>query len=327
MPMISVIIPVYNVEKYLRQCVDSVLTQNYKNIEIILVDDGSTDSSPLICDQLKENSDRIITIHKQNGGLSDARNEGIKAARGNYILFLDGDDFWDDRNAVSKLVNRITKTQADVLNFSYKKYYEAANKKVPYFSGIEAMPEELNELYDQLKFLTEKGLYIASACNKMIKRSIFTEELFFRKNVYSEDIEWCAKLMATVRSMDFVCENFYCYRQREASISHTIDTKKCEDLCNNIIQCFKITNKVDDKLKKFMYNYISYQYGTFFVVQSMTESFQKKGIAMLEKYNWVLEYHGYNKKLRFLYIVCKLVGYKNACVLVRIGYKLFAIRR
>lgn len=327
MPMISVIIPVYNVEKYLRECVDSVLAQNYKNIEIILVDDGSTDSSPLICDQLKEKSDKIITIHKQNDGLSEARNVGIRAASGKYVLFLDSDDFWDDRNAVSKLVNRITKTQADVLNFSYKKYYEDTNKKVSYLSGIDAMPGELNDLYDQLKFLTERELYIASAWNKMIKRSIFTETLFFRKNVYSEDIEWCAKLMATAQSMDFICENFYCYRQRKTSISHSIDAKKCEDLCNNIIRCFKIANKVDDKLKKFMYNYISYQYGTFFVVQSLTESFQKKSIAMLGKYKWVLDYHGYNKKLRFLYIVCKLVGYKNTCVLVRIGYKLFAIRR
>lgn len=327
MPMISVIIPVYNVESYLKECVDSVLAQDYKDIEIILVDDGSTDSSPLICDQLKEKSDKITTIHKQNGGLSDARNTGIEAATGNYILFLDGDDFWDDSNAVSKLVNRITKTKADVLNFSYKKYYEDTNKKVLYFSGIDAMPEELNGLCDQLKFLTERGLYIASACNKMVKRSLFTETLFFRQNVYSEDIEWCAKLMAAAQSMDFVCENFYCYRQRENSISHTIDTKKCEDLCNNIIECFKITHTVDVKLRKFMYNYISYQYGTFFIVQSLTESVQKKSIIMLEKYKWVLGYHSHNKKLMFLNIVCKLAGYKNTCVLVRMGYKLSAIRR
>lgn len=327
MPMISVIIPVYNVERYLKECVDSVLAQDYKDIEIILVDDGSTDASPLICDQLEEKSNRIITIHKQNGGASDARNTGIKAATGKYILFLDGDDFWDDRYAVSKLVNRITKTKADVLNFSYKKYYENTNKKVLYLSGIEAMPEGLIGLCDQLEFLTKRGLYIASACNKMIRRSLFTEKLFFRKNVYSEDIEWCAKLMATAKSMDFSCENFYCYRQRGNSVSHTIDTKKCEDLCNNIIECFKIAHTVDEKLKKYMYKYISYQYGTFFIVQSLTESVQKKSIIMLEKYAWVLSYHDHNKKLMFLNISCKLVGYKNTCILVRMGYKLSARRR
>ena len=123
MLVISVIIPVYNVERYLLECIDSVLSQSYKNIEIILVDDGSTDSSSLICDQIKEKSDKVVVIHKQNGGLSDARNAGIQVATGEYILFLDSDDFWDDKNAVFNLVNRVTKTQADVLNFSYKKYH------------------------------------------------------------------------------------------------------------------------------------------------------------------------------------------------------------
>lgn len=319
---ISVVIPVYNVERYLVECVDSVLFQNYKNIEIILVDDGSTDSSSLICDRIKEKSDRIVVIHKQNGGLSDARNVGVQAATGEYILFLDSDDFWDDKNAVSNLVNRVIKTQADVLNFSYKKYYVDTNKKVPYFFGLDAMPEEINTLYDQLKFLTERGLYIASACNKMIRKSIFSEELLFRKGTYSEDIEWCAKLMATAKSMDFICENFYCYRQRESSISHTINTKKCEDLCNNIVRCFGIVENVDNNLKKFMYNYISYQYGTFFIVQSLAESFQNKSIFKLEKYKWVLKYYGHNKKLMFLYWACKLMGYRNICVLVRKGYRL-----
>lgn len=327
MLVISVIIPVYNVERYLLECIDSVLSQSYKNIEIILVDDGSTDSSSLICDQIKEKSDKVVVIHKQNGGLSDARNAGIQAATGEYILFLDSDDFWDDKNAVFNLVNRVTKTQADVLNFSYKKYYADTNKKVPYFSGLDPMPEGVNTLYDQLSFLTEKGLYIASACNKMIRRSIFSKDLFFREGTFSEDIEWCAKLMATAKSMDFICENFYCYRQRESSISHTINTKKCEDLCNNIVRCFRVAADVDNNLKKFMYSYISYQYGTFFVVQALAESFQKKSISKLEDYKWVLKYYGHNKKLMFLYLGCKLIGYKNICVFVRKGYRLLAKRK
>ena len=327
MLVISVIIPVYNVERYLVKCIDSVLTQSYKDIEIILVDDGSTDSSPLICDQIKEKSDKIVVIHKQNGGLSDARNAGILAATGDYILFLDSDDFWDDKNAVSRLVNRVIKTQADVLNFSYKKYYSDTDKKVLCFSELDSMPEGVNNLHDQLSFLTEKGLYIASACNKMIRRSIFSKELLFRKGIYSEDIEWCAKLMATAKSMDFICENFYCYRQRESSISHTINTKKCEDLCDNIVRCFNLADKVDDDFRKFMYSYISYQYGTFFVVQSLTESFQKKSINKLEEYKWVLKYYGHNKKLMVLYIGCKLIGYKNMCIFVRKGYRLLAKRK
>lgn len=91
--LISVIVPVYNVEAYLERCVDSILKQTYKELEIILVDDGATDSSGELCDQLAKKDDRIIVIHKKNGGLSDARNAGIDASRGEYLSFIDSDDF------------------------------------------------------------------------------------------------------------------------------------------------------------------------------------------------------------------------------------------
>ena len=92
--LISVIGPVYNVEKYLPQCMDSILSQTYNNIQIILVDDGSTDSSTLICDEYACKDNRVEVIHKENGGLSSARNAGIDVARGNYIIFIDSDDYW-----------------------------------------------------------------------------------------------------------------------------------------------------------------------------------------------------------------------------------------
>ena len=91
--MVSVVVPIYRVEKYLRKCVDSLLQQTYKNIEIILVDDGSPDACPEICDELKKTDDRIVVIHKKNGGLSDARNAGIQIANGTYITFIDSDDY------------------------------------------------------------------------------------------------------------------------------------------------------------------------------------------------------------------------------------------
>lgn len=94
--MVSVVVPIYRVEKYLRKCVDSLLQQTYKNIEIILVDDGSPDACPEICDELKKTDDRIVVIHKKNGGLSDARNAGIQIANGTYITFIDSDDYVTD---------------------------------------------------------------------------------------------------------------------------------------------------------------------------------------------------------------------------------------
>ena len=105
-PLISVIVPIYNVEKYLARCVDSIVNQTYKNLEIILVDDGSPDSCPDICDVWKEKDDRIKVIHKKNGGLSDARNAGLDIAQGEYVAFVDSDDFIDDKEEVGKSKQR-----------------------------------------------------------------------------------------------------------------------------------------------------------------------------------------------------------------------------
>ena len=92
-PLISIIVPVYKVEKYLKRCVDSILTQTYQNMEVILVDDGSPDNCGAICDRYKETDNRVVVIHKKNGGLSDARNAGLDIATGEYIMFIDSDDF------------------------------------------------------------------------------------------------------------------------------------------------------------------------------------------------------------------------------------------
>ena len=118
----SIIIPVYNVEKYLNECVDSVLNQTYKYMEIILVDDGSTDSSPQICDSYAEKDNRIRAIHKENGGLSSARNAGIKNMTGDYVLFLDSDDFWDNNKALEHLSYIISEQKPDVVCYGYKEF-------------------------------------------------------------------------------------------------------------------------------------------------------------------------------------------------------------
>ena len=115
-PLVSVIIPVYNVEKYLEECVNSVINQTYKNIEVILVDDGSTDSSGDICDEYVMFDSRISVLHKANGGLSSARNAGMKKASGEWIYFLDSDDFLE-LDMLSHLVNLATRKQADIVFF------------------------------------------------------------------------------------------------------------------------------------------------------------------------------------------------------------------
>lgn len=314
---ISVIIPVYQAEGYLDQCVQSVLTQSYRNLQVILVDDGSRDSSGRMCDAYAASDDRVQVIHKENGGLSSARNAGMAAATGDYVLFLDSDDFYNDREAVSRLVTRVRKTSAQVLNFSYVKFFEDTGETRPYFQNAAPMPEALKTRPQQWEYLFRHSLCIASACNKLVARRLLTPELTFREGVFSEDIEWCLKLFRKAESMDFVCENFYCYRQWSGSITHTIDAKKCDDLCRNLLHCFEICQEAEESAREDLYRYLAYQYGTFFMTQAQTEQLPTDAIQALAPYRWILRYHGGNPKLLALRWVTSLLGMEAACKLIR----------
>ena len=317
---ISVIIPIFKVEKYIEQCIAGVTTQTYNDLEIILVDDGSPDCCPQICDEWAKRDRRIQVIHKKNGGLSSARNAGVKAATGDYVIFLDGDDYWDDIHAVERLIQRIQTTHTDVLNYSYKKVSEKTGEQIPYFHDIKDMPPENREKSQQLAYLADHGLYIASACNKMIRREILTDEMLFQEGVYSEDVEWCARLMIRAESMDFVCENFYCYRQNDLSISHTINGKKCRDLCDHIVACIRVADTSPGDIRESLYRYSAYQYGTFFMVQARAVEEPRDCMKELAKHRGILRFHGNNVKLLGLFYLTTLLGYRNTCRLIRLVY-------
>lgn len=312
------IIPVYNVESYISECVRSVLMQDYRLLEVILVDDGSTDHSGAICDAYAAEDRRVKVIHKSNGGLSDARNTGVAAATGDYVLFLDGDDLWGSSSAVSTLVSRIEQTNADVLNFSYTKWYEDTQEKQPYFHNVAEMPS-FDSVTDQLAYLSDNGLYIASACNKMVRRSLL-DRLSFERGVYSEDILWCAKLMLSASSMDFICANFYMYRQRSNSIRHTINDKKCTDLANSILSCIELAELAPIERKNAMLSFAAFQLGTFFLVQAQAENPQTALMQLLSPHTNILRYHSRNRKLMLLDMGCRILGFSRICRLIRAIY-------
>lgn len=312
---VSVIIPVYKVEKYLKQCVDSVLNQSYQNLEIILVDDGSPDRCPDICDEYQDKDKRVIVIHKENMGLSEARNTGIKIATGEYIIFLDSDDFWDDLYGLERLISRLEAKKVDVLNFSYKKFYESSLEKKIQFEKIKSMDLRLNSKVEQLEYLTQMSLYIACAWNKLIRTEIIKEGIFFQKDMLSEDIEWCARLLIKAKSFDFVNDPICCYRQREGSITHTFVRKSCIDLKDSIIECVQKAEKSDVSI--YLYRYAAYQLATFIIVQALTEECPQFCIEELKKYTWLLKYHGKNKKLWCVNLACRILKFENICKILK----------
>lgn len=225
----SIIIPCYNVEQYLRQCVDSVCNQSFRSIEIILVDDGSPDSCPALCDSFAKKDSRVKVIHKRNGGLSDARNVGLKEASGDYVVFLDSDDWWCDLDALSKINERLAESNADVLLFQSKKYYQLSGTY--YCKPVGSIPPSPRFIYD-IKYLMRHSLFVACAWDKVVRRQALIDgQIEFVVGQLSEDIEWCCKLLAQNLSFTVINDVIHVYRQQNnASITSNITNKNLADI-------------------------------------------------------------------------------------------------
>ncbi len=324
---ISVVVPVYNVEDYLEECVHSVLAQTYKNVEIVLADDGSTDSSPELCDRLSREYPGIIkSVHKKNGGLSSARNFGIRHACGDYVMFLDSDDFWDDKNALSELVGRI-ELGADVVCYGYREYsadvgYNGIGIDFSAYKGTAGI--EKNEV---LRSMLSCGIYVSSACCKAVKLSIIREnELYFKEGITSEDIDWSARLLKAVKTMAVYPVSFYAYRQRSDSIVHNIYYENIKMLSENVIRCVRYGEDIEDgEFKPLYFNYVSYQYITFIKVTLLCrdDPRTKELLKEMKQYSWLLDYH-LNRKVKIMYTVKKFLGFDMMYRFMRIyfrGYK------
>lgn len=209
--LISVIVPVYNVQKYLEKCVNSIINQTYKNIEIILVDDGSKDSSGKLCDELKRKDNRIKVIHKKNGGLSDARNTGIKMSNGSYIGFVDSDDYIKE-DMFEILYNLNKDYSADI---SIVSFYEIYN-------GTLISVRDSNKLEELTKIEAIKELLIDTkiqsyAWNKLFKRELF-DSIQFPINKNYEDIATTLLLFEKANKVVLLEEPKYYYARRDDSI-------------------------------------------------------------------------------------------------------------
>ena len=229
---ISIIVPVYNVEAYLERCVESILKQTYTNLEILLVN-GSTDKSGELCDKLALRDHRIRVIHKENGGLSDARNRGIDEASSNLIGFIDSDDYIDE-DMYETLYRQMVASKADLsMCGHYDVYHQIPEKQVAEIKTWELMPEEA------IKMVMEAKILSVTAVNKLYKKALF-EQLRFRIGKIAEDafimvdlIHQCSKVVATN-------EKKYYYVHRENSIT----TQKFSLKFLNVIEAYEQNAKI-----------------------------------------------------------------------------------
>lgn len=211
MNLVSIIIPVYKVEKYLSRCVESILKQTYKNIEIILVDDGSPDESPAICDDFARKYKNINVIHKNNGGLSSARNAGLDICKGKYIAFVDSDDYVDS-NFIMRLYNAIEKNDADIAMLQYAEVSEENN-----LPAIAPAKEILYKKKEVEKAFLE--LKVDSVCVGLYRKEIIGNHRFIEEKT-SEDIPFNFEVFKEAQTFVYIPEKRYYYFYNPDSISN-----------------------------------------------------------------------------------------------------------
>ncbi|MCQ2102485.1 MAG: glycosyltransferase [Fibrobacter sp.] len=217
-PLISVIVPIYKVEPYLRRCLDSIVNQTYTNLEIILVDDGSPDGCPAICDEYAAKDNRIVVIHKENGGLSDARNAGLDICKGEYISFVDSDD-WIEKNYIEHLLTLIKNEHADIA---------IANHQLICTNGfIEYKGVFNNKIFHHSKFMKEliinAPIQFIVAWGKLYKREIFNDVRFPIKKIH-EDQYTSYRLFYNAHKIVTTKKILYNYLKRPDSIMSQIRT-------------------------------------------------------------------------------------------------------
>lgn len=254
-PKVSVIIPIYNVEKYLNRCVDSVLTQTLKEIEVILVDDESPDNSPQMCDEYAQKDERIRVIHKKNGGLGLARNSGLDIAKGDFVAFLDSDDYIE-KDALEILYNTCIGKKVEICYGSY--LYEMKDgrtikkqevKQPVYYYGKEETRKFLLDMVGPLPEYSHDVKYAVSVCKGLYKRSLF-EEYHFRfdseKNIASEDFLFHIRFLVEVNSVAVIPFYFYHYCENSASITHTYSEEKFQRIAKSMVEVEKRLSEVFD---------------------------------------------------------------------------------
>lgn len=292
-PLVSVIVPVYNVEKYLEQCVYSVINQTYKNLEIILVNDGSTDSSGSICDKLAELDKRIKVVHKENGGLSDARNVGIDVSSGDYIAFLDSDD-WIDIECYEKLYKLIKKYDADIACCNFKRVYKETEElrhssEEQIYSNIDA----LKEIY------LNRGLQMIVAWNKLQKKELFIDKRYPKGKIH-EDEFLTPRILYDAKKIVYTDDELIYYRYVENSITNSkfsyknlVYLQALEDRMN-LFKKINNSNLLHTAKKRYVDSLIEY----FFKVDELSDKSKIDILKNLKHILSQLDLEGLSKKTK-----------------------------
>lgn len=325
----SIIVPCYNVEKWIEKCMESVLEQNYQDWEMILVNDGSTDNTINILNEYASRDERIQVIIQKNMGVSSARNHGISMARGEYLLFLDGDDWYGEKDGLSEIANSLENEKSDIVVFHYRTFDDGVGS----YSGAELAylrkisGSECTGAEYLMNVLSENNIYpwypwvYAFKKELLFKGNIrFNPEFFILEDM---DIIWQIILKAKrVRVLD---QAIYSYRIRGNSVSHSssvISVKQMLDVCS---QCIEKVNALDvsDDLKQLLKNNFSYTYFSILKHSGSGKKEDRQAIFKLLYDNRELMNYTIRKKNVFIRKLTHILGLRITAELLFMRQKLF----
>lgn len=317
MPRISVIIPVYNVKDYIKECVDSILAQEYIDYEIILIDDGSTDGSENVCDEYSSTYKFIEVHHQENQGLSRARNQGIRMAKGEYVLFVDSDDYISKGSLLKILETLEEDPGVDVIFLDGSKVY-SHKRTTPFNEGYIKRKLYKRNRNDALAHLARLNKYPGSACSKLIKISLIIENsLYFVPGMLSEDIEWTLRLFSTANTYNYCDYDYYRYRQgRKGSITNNGGRLRLDFLVSLIRKWATFEPAPNDYFQQLANMAMAYE---FIIVMANSWDLNKRDrnqvLGNLKELLWVLDTSD-NRRVRIARRAISIVGFNNTAKLL-----------
>ena len=311
--MVSFIIPVYNVEQYLNECVDSILGQLADDCEIILVDDGSTDGSGAICDRFSEQNSKVRIIHQKNSGHSAARNAGLQMALGKYVSFIDSDDYIG-QGCVKEIINWIKASDADICFMEgYKLFADGITESL----GDQVDREQVlgRNKEEVFRYLSTRPKYPGSACTKLFRREFLIEnEMKFPTDLtHAEDLTFCLNCFLKAEKFDALSCPFYYYRQnRVGSMTSNVSSSSFHGL-SAFVSNFadNLTDKQRKpytKITECAMAFVAYEYSILLWEYSRQNGIERnEAKTFLKNYKWVLEY-GAAKKVKLIRMIVCVLG-------------------
>ena len=321
---LSIIIPVFNSTQYLSECVNSLLAQSFKDFEILLVDDRSTDNSPDICRSFASRDARVKFIQReQNGGTSAARNTGLRAAKGRYVTFTDNDDYWRFPNALSDLYQLISKeNEPDVVIYPTCSYWESRDELIVDSNNTtDYLNQNSSGFTTSISSLIESGLYCSAVWSKTVRRQLIVDsDLYFLEGKRNEDCDWSLRLLYQINSIKLYNSPFYVWR-RNSAVSQSVkplDAKIVRDLLGILNQHCELikTKTISDTNKAASNAFAAYLYVVLLgYAGTLSKSEANDIIALASKCSWLLSY-GNRRQVRICKYAVHFIGLKNTSKLL-----------